>query len=137
MPYYLAPLKTSWLGFSRPLVDRWRMDEVVNDIPWDLVKLAADNWVTELQTENLEASIEDAIVQDRWIEYTRRYYALKLRGDLTPLSKPVDSPVSFNIDYIGTFQLILLSGKPSMRLFSSTARTVAKGLKVSATVINP
>jgi len=137
MPYYLAPLKTSWLGFSRPLVDRWRIDEVVNDIPWDLVKLAADNWVTELQTENLEASIEDAIVQDRWIEYTRRYYALKLRGDLTPLSKPVDSPVSFNIDYIGTFQLNLFSGKPSMRIFSSTARTVAKVSKVSATVINP
>jgi endoribonuclease Dicer len=95
MPYYLAPLKASWLGFNRPRVDRWRTDEVVDDIPWDLVKLAADNWVTELQTENLEASIEDAIVQDRWIEYTRRYYALKLRKDLTPLSKPVDSPVSF------------------------------------------
>jgi endoribonuclease Dicer len=113
------------------------MDEVVNDIPWDLVKLAADNWVTKLQMENLEASIEDAIVQDRWIEYTRRYYALKLRGDLTPLSKPVDSPVSFNTDYVGTFQLILLSGKPSMRIFSSTARIVAKVSKVSATVINP
>lgn len=137
MPYYLAPLKTSWLGFSRPPVDRWCMDEVVNDIPWDLVKLAADNWVTDLQTENLEASIEDAIVQDRWIEYTRRYYALKLREDLTPLSKPVDSPVSFNINYNEKFQLIFLSGKPSMRVFSNTARTVAKVSKVSATVINP
>ena len=137
MPYYLAPLKTSWPGFNRPLVDRWRMDEVVNDIPWDLVKLAADNWVTELQTENLEASIEDTIVQDRWIEYTRRYYALKLREDLTPLSKPVDSPVSFNIDYIETFQLILLSGRQCMRIFSSIARTVAKVSKVSAIVINP
>ena len=95
MPYFLAPLKTSWLGFSRPRADHWHMDELINDIPWDLVKLAADNWVTELQTDNLEASIEDAIVQDRWIEYTRRYYALNLRRDLTPLSKPVDSPVSF------------------------------------------
>ena len=97
MPYYLAPLKTSWLGFSRPRIDRWHIDELVNDIPWDLVKIAADNWVTELQTDNLEASIEDAIVQDRWIEYTRRYYALKVRRDLTPLSKPVDSPVSFTL----------------------------------------
>ena len=97
MPYFLAPLEASWLGFSRPLADRWHMDEVVDDIPWDLVKLAADNWATELQTENLEASIEDAIVQDRWIEYTRRYYALTLRRDLTPLSKPVDSPVSFTL----------------------------------------
>ncbi|KAI9512169.1 ribonuclease III, partial [Russula earlei] len=91
MPYFLAPLKTSWPGFSRSQVHRWHMEEVVNDIPWDLVKLAADNWVTELQVENLEASLEDAIIQDRWIEYTRRYYALRLRPDLTPLSKPADS----------------------------------------------
>ena len=94
MTYFLAPLKTSWPGFSRSQTDRWQIDELVNDIPWDLVKLAADNWATELQTDNLEAALEDAIIQDRWIEYTRRYYALKLRQDLTPLSKPVDSPVS-------------------------------------------
>jgi endoribonuclease Dicer len=73
------------------------MDEIVNDIPWDLVKLAADSWVTELQTENLEDSLEDAIIQDRWIEYTRRYYASRVRRDLTPLSKPVDSPVGFKL----------------------------------------
>jgi endoribonuclease Dicer len=110
MPYYLAPLKTSWLGFSRPRADRWHIDELVNDIPWDLVKLAADNWVTELQTENLEASIEDAIVQDRWIEYTRRYYALRLRRDLTPLSKPVDSPVSFILIILERFNLSFSAG---------------------------
>jgi endoribonuclease Dicer len=96
MAYFLAPLKTSWPGFNRPQADRWQMDEVVNDIPWDQVKLAADNWVTELRMDNLEAALEGAIVQDRWIEYTRRYYSLRVRRDLTPLSRPVDSPVSFN-----------------------------------------
>ena len=96
MAYFLAPLKASWSRFNRPQADRWHIDEVVNDIPWNLVKLAADNWVTELQMDNLEAALEGAIIQDRWIEYTRRYYALGLRRDLTPLSKPVDSPVSFN-----------------------------------------
>lgn len=96
MAYFLAPLKASWSGFNRPQADRWQIDEVVNDIPWDQVKLAADNWVTELRTDNLEAALEGAIIQDRWIEYTRRYYALRLRRDLTPLSKPVDSPVSFD-----------------------------------------
>jgi endoribonuclease Dicer len=105
MPYYLAPLKTSWLGFSRRPADPWHIDELVDDIPWDLVKLAADNWVTELQPENLEASMEDAIVQDRWIEYTRRYYAFRLRRDLTPLSKPVDSPVSFILVILERFNL--------------------------------
>ncbi|KAI0307339.1 hypothetical protein B0F90DRAFT_1622768 [Multifurca ochricompacta] len=91
IPYFLAPLKSSWPGLTRSKSDRWHIAEIVNDIPWDLVKLAADNWVTELQTENLEASLEDAIIQDRWIEYTRRYYAVRVRRDLTPLSKPVDS----------------------------------------------
>jgi endoribonuclease Dicer len=110
MPYYLAPLKTSWLGFSRPRADRWHLDELVDDIPWDLVKLAADSWVTALQKENLEASIEDAIVQDRWIEYTRRYYALRVRRDLTPLSKPVDSPVSLTLIISGRFNLSFLAG---------------------------
>ncbi|KAI0303226.1 hypothetical protein BC826DRAFT_984082 [Russula brevipes] len=92
MPYFLAPLKTSWSGFSRSPADHWPEAEIVSDIPWDLVKLAADNWVTGLETEDLEASLEDAIIQDRWIEYTRRYYALRIRRDLTPLSKPADSP---------------------------------------------
>ena len=102
VPYFLAPLKPSWPGLNRPQTDRWHMDEIVDDIPWDLVKLAAGNWVTELQTENLEDSLEDAIIQDRWIEYTRRYYALRVRRDLTPLSKPVDSPVGFIFDNVGT-----------------------------------
>jgi endoribonuclease Dicer len=102
VPYFLAPLKPSWPGLNRPQTDRWHMDEIVDDIPWDLVKLAAGNWVTELPTENLEDSLEDAIIQDRWIEYTRRYYALRVRRDLTPLSKPVDSPVCFKFDNVGT-----------------------------------
>jgi endoribonuclease Dicer len=103
MPYFLAPLKLSWPGFNRPQTDRWHLDEIVNDIPWDLVKLAADNWVTELQTENLEDSLKDAIIQDRWIEYTRRYYALRVRRDLSPLSKPIDSPVGSKLSILGRF----------------------------------
>lgn len=94
MPHFLAPLKSSWLGFNRKQASRWVIDEIVDDIPWDQVKLAAHKWVTDLSAENLENSLEDAIIQDRWIEYTRRYYYIRVRRDLTPLSKPVDSPVS-------------------------------------------
>ncbi|KAF8268238.1 hypothetical protein EI94DRAFT_1661195 [Lactarius quietus] len=92
MPHFLAPLKTSWLGFNHKQSSRWVIDEIVDYIPWDQVKLAAHKWVTELSTENLENSLQDAIIQDRWIEYTRRYYFIQVRRDLTPLSKPVDSP---------------------------------------------
>ncbi|KAH9077365.1 hypothetical protein EDB83DRAFT_2349688 [Lactarius deliciosus] len=88
MPHFLAPLRTSWLGFNRKQASRWVIDEIVDDIPWDQVKLAAHKWVTELSAESLESSLEDAIVQDRWIEYTRRYYFIRVRRDLTPLSKP-------------------------------------------------
>ncbi|KAI9448216.1 hypothetical protein H4582DRAFT_2140361 [Lactarius indigo] len=94
MPHFLAPLRASWLGFNRKQATRWVIDEIVDDIPWDQVKLAAHKWVTELSAENLERSLEDAIIQDRWIEYTRRYYFIRVRRDLTPLSKPVDSPQS-------------------------------------------
>lgn len=92
MPHFLAPLKTSWPGFNRKQAGRLVIDEIVDDIPWDQVKLAAQKWVTDLPAENLENSLEDAIIQDRWIEYTRRYYFIRVRRDLTPLSKPVDSP---------------------------------------------
>ncbi|KAH9062879.1 ribonuclease III [Lactarius vividus] len=92
MPHFLAPLRASWVGFNRKQASRWVIDEIADDIPWDQVKLAAHKWVTELSAENLESSLEDAIIQDRWIEYTRRYYFIRVRRDLTPLSKPVDSP---------------------------------------------
>ncbi|KAI0269161.1 hypothetical protein BC834DRAFT_820033 [Gloeopeniophorella convolvens] len=92
MPYFLAPLKTSWSGFDRSPDDLSCLEEVVNDIPWGLVKLAAKSWVMPVETDDLDALVADAIVQDRWLEYTRRYSAVRLRRDMTPLSKPVDSP---------------------------------------------
>ncbi|KAI0049624.1 ribonuclease III [Auriscalpium vulgare] len=92
MPYFFAPLDASWNLFDVPQDDRWRSTEVASHIPWDLVKLAAEKYVTELQFDDLEASTDDVIIQDRWIEFTRRYYVVKVRRDLTPLSKPDDSP---------------------------------------------
>lgn len=113
MPHFLAPLKTSWLGFNRKQASRWVIDEIVDDIPWDQVKLAAQKWVTELSAENLENSLEDAIIQDRWIEYTRRYYFIRVRRDLTPLSRPVDSPVSPILTTLEQLTTSVHSGKQS------------------------
>ena len=127
MPHFLAPLKTSWVGFTRKQASRWVIDEIVDDIPWDQVKLAAHKWVTELSAENLENSLEDAIIQDRWIEYTRRYYFIRVRRDLTPLSKPVDSPVSpivIALEQINSF--VPAGGK--VREFSRVLQAASKGL---------
>jgi len=113
MPHFLAPLKTSWPGFNCEQASRWVIDGIVDDISWDQVRLAAQRWVTELSAENLENSLEDAIIQDRWIEYTRRYYVVQVRRDLTPLSKPVDSPVSPAITTLKQPTSSVHSGKQS------------------------
>ncbi|TFY77295.1 hypothetical protein EWM64_g6716 [Hericium alpestre] len=80
MPYFFAPLSDlSDLAHSND--DRWRSTPVIDRIPWELVKLAANKWVQPLQAETVESLANDlqgAIIQDRWVEYTR--------------SKPADSP---------------------------------------------
>jgi endoribonuclease Dicer len=93
MPYFFAPLQTTWQTQDP---DPTSHPSVADHIPWDLVSLAAKGWVVALQTEPLEAlmrDIHDAVVQDRWVEFTRRYDAVRIRPDLSPLSKPIDSPV--------------------------------------------
>ena len=52
-----------------------------------------------LNTQDLQtliADTEDAVIQDRWAEFTRKYYCIRMRPDLNPFSKPEDSLVSSN-----------------------------------------
>lgn len=100
MQYLFCPLG---LGWNEPMhvdnPDRWDLPRVVDYIPWDLVNQAAETWAVPLKSETVEEMAEDiegAVIQDRWAEFTRRYDALKVRPDLTPLSKPADSPVRYN-----------------------------------------
>ncbi|KAI0069087.1 ribonuclease III [Artomyces pyxidatus] len=92
MPYFFAPLSSSWTNMTTPNDDRWRLSDVASHIPWDLVKVAAERWVVGLKYEDLESTTAGAIIQDRWVEFTRRYFTVKVRRDLTPLSMPEDSP---------------------------------------------
>jgi len=96
MVYFFAPLSSSWFTELTKPRGKWDFPNVARHIPWDLVKTAAENWVIGLKRESIESLVEDiqdAVVQDRWVEFTRRYEAIKVRSDLSPLSKPVDSPV--------------------------------------------
>ncbi|KAI0321813.1 hypothetical protein OF83DRAFT_1097304 [Amylostereum chailletii] len=94
MVYFFAPLRRSTRWETRTGVleeEQWNLPEVSADIPWDTVELAADKYMTELHTESIQAlteDMQDALIQDRWVEFTRRYYVVGLRVDLTPLSKP-------------------------------------------------
>lgn len=89
MAYMFAPLS---LSTTDRLIDLTR---VLDFVPWNMVSLAASQWAVKFSPERLRSSqdVEDVVVQDRMVEFTRRYYALCLRCDLTPLSKPEDSPV--------------------------------------------
>ena len=94
MLYFFLPLSSSWRPPDRLGLD---VSDIFGDVPWNLVSLAADHWAVPISKdspEQVELDLKDAIVQDRWIEFTRRYKVVKVRHDLTPLSKPTDSPVS-------------------------------------------
>lgn len=97
MPYFFAPISPSWAGFSGSVDNRWHRAEVANDILWNRISIAARDWVVPLQTASVQAlsdDLQDAIIQDRWVEFTRRHFVVRIRPDLTPMSKPVDSLVS-------------------------------------------
>ncbi|KAJ6599151.1 hypothetical protein DFH09DRAFT_1243597 [Mycena vulgaris] len=93
MPYFLAPLASSWT--PPDAIGRWELLDVVDHIPWKLVAFGALSWAVPLkygQAEDVVQDIEDAVIQDRSTELTRRYDILRVRPDLSPLSHPEDSP---------------------------------------------
>ncbi|KAI6105665.1 hypothetical protein F5141DRAFT_1189462 [Pisolithus sp. B1] len=75
--YLFAPLRSCVTGNLQST----EFQRILDYVPWDVVLLAGKEW----------AGVEDMVIQDRMVEFTRRYYALCLRRDLTPLSKPEDS----------------------------------------------
>jgi endoribonuclease Dicer len=100
MQYFIAPLSPTWKVPTDASSKKWKHPNVLKHIPWDLVTLAATSWVVPLASRNLRSmtkDIEDAVIQDRWVEFTRRYDAVRIRPDLNPMSKPVDSPVCLSL----------------------------------------
>jgi endoribonuclease Dicer len=91
MQYFFAPLAPTWKAPRDSLSKRY--PNVSTHIPWDLVTLAANSWVVPLASRSMRKDVEDAVIQDRWVEFTRRYEVVRMRPDLTPMSKPLDSPV--------------------------------------------
>lgn len=87
--YLFAPLRSCVTGNLQSTGLR----RILDYVPWDVVFLAGKEWAVRFDPDfgSLQG-VEDMVVQDRMVEFTRRYYALRLRQDLTPLSKPEDSP---------------------------------------------
>lgn len=96
MLYFLAPVSSNWEVQKINQYKGRGFPDAAEHIPWELVKLAAESWAVPLascNTRTMAKDMEDAIVQDRWVEFTRRYEVVCIRHDLTPLSKPEDSNV--------------------------------------------
>lgn len=95
--YFFAPLGPTWETPLDSSPQDGNYPNVTSHIPWDLVALAANSWVVPLASmspQGITKDVEDAVIQDRWVEFTRRYDVVRMRPDLTPMSKPLDSPVS-------------------------------------------
>lgn len=93
MPFLLAPLDFGWDIELGKREAKWPFPDVSDYIPWDLIVYAAEQHLVPLRTESLESleeDIKDAVIQDWWTEYTRRYDCMRVRPDLNPLT-PLDS----------------------------------------------
>jgi endoribonuclease Dicer len=100
MPYFLAPVSSTWVPprntgpWERS--GQWERSDVAEHIPWDAVAYGAlpAEPLKYGRPKKVAKDIEDAVIQDRSTELTRRYDVLRVRPDLSPLSHPEDSPVS-------------------------------------------
>ncbi|KIM21363.1 hypothetical protein M408DRAFT_104950 [Serendipita vermifera MAFF 305830] len=107
MPFFLAPLDFGWDIEMGKREASWPFPDVSDYIPWDLIVYAAEQHLVPLRIESLESleeDIKDAVVQDWWTEYTRRYDCMRVRADLNPLTPleslvRVDAKLSNLVDY--------------------------------------
>lgn len=93
MSYFFAPLPVTWTISSS---DQYDLPNIFDSILWDLVSVSGESAVVAFNKDSHElmiADLKNSIIQDRWVEFTRRYDAIQLRPDLNPLSHPADSLV--------------------------------------------
>ena len=95
--YFFAPLKPSFDLKSVPDTKSWRLPDVESHIAWNQVQEATERWATRLVPEDGELDEDasrDCVMQDRAVEFTNRHYVVKLRRDLSPLSRMQEGSVS-------------------------------------------
>jgi endoribonuclease Dicer len=86
--YMLAPLRRAQ---KAPDVKGYDFSE---DIDWEMVSVASEKWaVPFVDLRRLKEEAEDAVIQDRAVEFTNRCEILRIREDMTPLNE-VEGQVS-------------------------------------------
>ncbi|KXN83705.1 Dicer-like protein 1 [Leucoagaricus sp. SymC.cos] len=99
MGYLFLPFKKNW---GRPSETDWLSSPsiFVNSVDWHVVSLVSKNWAVPLMDlNNLGLELEDAVVQDRAVEFTHRCEISRIRNDLTPLSVVDDKPLVLIPEY--------------------------------------
>lgn len=86
--YMFAPLRKAW---KPPDDEEYDLSE---DIDWEMVSVVSENWAVPFgDLTQLRKEAEDALIQDRAVEFTNRYEILCIREDMTPTSE-VEGKVS-------------------------------------------
>ncbi|KAF8627233.1 hypothetical protein AX15_004470 [Amanita polypyramis BW_CC] len=91
MLYFFAPLRSDCI----PADEMLSTPSIFRCVSWDVITQCITTFCLPIMTDSsdsIEQDIQDAVIQDRWTEFTRRYEVVKLRSDLTPHSPiPNDS----------------------------------------------
>ena len=84
MLYWFAPMCSSISAGEIP-----GMPSILECISWEVVMQTVAAWGISINAESsntIEQDIQDAIIQDRWAEFTRRYEVVMLQRNMTPHS---------------------------------------------------
>uniref|UniRef100_A0A0W0FCG8 RNase III domain-containing protein n=1 Tax=Moniliophthora roreri TaxID=221103 RepID=A0A0W0FCG8_MONRR len=91
MLYFFAPLRgDEVVKKGNPTL----LPDISGAISWDSIALAAQHYAVPMKfgsVDDVTLDIEDAVIQDRWAQFTRRYDVVRLRPDLSPLSPPFET----------------------------------------------
>jgi len=96
LPYLLLPLEPD----LNPLRESYPAPEGLPHLESPCVSRTVTNMaasaflpITTVNTQEVVKDLDNAVIQDRKIEYTRHYFVDKICEDLTPLHKPRDGEV--------------------------------------------
>lgn len=142
--YLFAPVAKDWSPTSPADQHRWQLPSIEEYVPWEDVKQAADTWATKLiskQDDITDAVIDDCVLQDRASEFTNRHLAVKLRRDLTPLSRPEAGSVCPSLfsfySALSSETMVSYSENPSSQVIWRTLKRAPNRSKVSSILTSP
>jgi endoribonuclease Dicer len=96
MGYLFLPMKRNWR--PPPEMDQRSSHLVLADgVDWNMVSRVSENWAAPVDPVHLERELEDAVIQDRAVEFTHRCEVTRIRNDISPLTEVDDKPKGYSM----------------------------------------